>query len=187
MKYNILPALKLTLICLIFLSGIYTLLIWAIAQVAPAKGEGQSVQVNSRVVGYQLEGQKFSGDGYFWSRPSAVGYNAMGSGGSNKGPSNPDYLQDMRNRIDTFQLHNPDIRKQDIPSELLTSSASGLDPDLSPEGAYVQIPRIARARRMTVDKLKLLVEEHVDRPLFGILGMEKINVLELNIELEKMK
>src|ERR1700689_5951211 len=112
MKQHILPALRLSLICLIFFSGIYTLLIWLIAQASPANGDGQPVAVNNKTVGYELEGQNFSQDKYFWSRPSAVGYNAMGSGGSNKGPSNPDYLKDVQNRIDSFFVYNPRAKKQ---------------------------------------------------------------------------
>ena len=187
MKQNILPALRLTLICLIFFSGIYTLLIWAFAFGAPNNGEGQPVIVNNKTVGYELEGQNFTQDKYFWSRPSAVGFNAMGSGGSNKGPSNPDYLKDVQSKIDSFLVHNPKAKKENIPSELVTASGSGLDPDLSPEAAYIQVPRIAKARNITEDKVTVLVTELIDKPLLGFLGTEKINVLKLNVALDKMK
>ena len=93
MKQNILPAIRLTLVCMVFFMGIYSLLILAGAQLAPGKGKGETVVVNDQVVGWKLLGQKFTEDKYFWSRPSAVDYNAAGSGGSNKGPTNPDYLQ----------------------------------------------------------------------------------------------
>src|SRR6266581_436194 len=148
MKQNILPAIKLTLVCIIFFVGIYPLLIWIAAQVAPNNGKGETVTVNNKVVGYKLEGQNFSNDKYFWSRPSAAGYNAAGSSGSNKGPSNPDYLKDVQSRIDTFLVHNPGIKKEEIPSELVTASGSGLDPDLSPAGARVQTKRIAAVRKL---------------------------------------
>jgi K+-transporting ATPase ATPase C chain len=184
MKQNILPALKLTLICLIFFCGIYTLFIWAIAQTSTGNGEGETVSVNGKVVGYVLEGQNFSSDRYFWSRPSAVGYNAAGSGGSNKGPTNPDYLKDVNSRIDSFLVHNKMIRKEDIPSELVTASGSGLDPDISRQAAYIQVPRIAKTRGMTEDAVKALVEKHIHAPLMGLLGPEKINVLKLNIDLD---
>jgi K+-transporting ATPase ATPase C chain len=187
MKQNILPALRLTLISLIFFSGIYTLLIWVFAFVAPNNGEGQPVIVNNKTVGYELEGQNFTQDKYFWSRPSAVGYNAMGSGGSNKGPSNPDYLKDVQSKIDSFLVHNPKAKKENVPSELVTASGSGLDPDLSPEAAYIQVPRIAKARNITEDKVTVLVSELIDKPLLGFLGTEKINVLKLNVALDKMK
>jgi K+-transporting ATPase ATPase C chain len=187
MKQHILPAIKLTLITLIFFSGVYTLFIWLIAQAAPGKGLGQTVTVNGKTIGYTLEGQNFTQDKYFWSRPSAVGYNAMGSGGSNKGPSNPDYLKDVQSKIDSFMLHNPGVKKEDIPSELVTASGSGLDPDLSPKAAFVQIARIAKARNIDENKIKNLVDENIDKPLLGLLGTEKVNVLKLNIALDQMR
>ena len=135
MKQHILPAIRLTIICLIFFSGIYTLLIFGIAQFAPAQGEGETILRNGKVIGYALEGQNFTSDQYFMSRPSAVGYNAAGSAGSNKGPTNPDYLKDVQSRIDSFLVHNKTVKKEQIPSELVTASGSGLDPDISPMGA----------------------------------------------------
>jgi potassium-transporting ATPase KdpC subunit len=186
MKQNILPAIKLTITCLLFFSGIYTLLIWVVAQAAPSNGNGQPIIVNNKTVGYTLEGQNFTQDKYFCGRPSAVGYNAMGSGGSNKGTYNPDHLKDVQNKIDSFIAHNPGIKKENIPSELVTASGSGLDPDLSPQAVYIQIPRIAKARHITEDRLKILVDDHIDKPLLGLLGTEKVNVLKLNIELDKI-
>ncbi|HMH35036.1 MAG TPA: potassium-transporting ATPase subunit C, partial [Puia sp.] len=131
MKQHILPALRITLFCLVFFCAVYTLFIWLIAQAAPAKGEGETISVKGRVVGYTLIGQSFTDDKYFCSRPSAVAYNAAGSGGSNKGPTNPDYLKDVQSRIDTLLAHNRGIRNEDIPAELVTASGSGQDPDLS--------------------------------------------------------
>src|SRR5580700_4152358 len=128
MKQQILIALKLTLVCLVLFSGVYTLLIWGIAQVSPANGNGQVLRADDKIVGYKLEGQNFSQDRYFWGRPSAVGYNAMGSGGSNKGTTNPDYLKDVQNKLDSFVAHNPQAKMEGIPSELVTASGSGLDP-----------------------------------------------------------
>ena len=91
--------------------GVYTLLILAIAQLAPNKGNGETISINGKVVGYELEGQNFSNDKYFSSRPSAVGYNAAGSGASNKGTTNPDYLKDLQSKIDTFLIHNTSIKE----------------------------------------------------------------------------
>lgn len=187
MKQHFFPALRLTFICIIVFMGLYTLLIWAIAQAAPGSGKGQTVSVNNKVVGYKLEGQSFTDDKYFDSRPSACGYNAAGSGASNKGPSNPDYLKDVQNRIDTFMIHNPSVKKEDIPSELVTASGSGLDPDLSPRGAFVQVARIAKTRNISEEKIKALVAGQIQKPLLGLFGTEKVNVLELNIELDKLK
>src|SRR5882672_5895663 len=148
MKQNILPAIRLTIITIIFFCVVYTAFIWVIAQAAPANGNGETLTVNSKVVGYALEGQSFTQDKYFWSRPSAVNYNAAGSAGSNKGPTNPDYLKTVQERIDSFLVHNPGIKKEEIPAELVTASGSGLDPDLSPAAAKVQVKRIATIRKI---------------------------------------
>ncbi len=187
MKQHILPALKLTLICIVVFAGLYTLLIWGIAQPAPSSGKGETVSVNNKVVGYKLEGQNFTADNYFNSRPSAAGYNAAGSSGSNKGPSNPDYLKTVQDRIDTFLVHNPSVKKEDIPSELVTASGSGLDPDLSPQGAYVQTKRIAKARNVSEEKINNLIKRQIQKPLLGLLGTEKLNILQLNIELDNLR
>jgi K+-transporting ATPase ATPase C chain len=187
MKQHILPALKLTLSCLIFFSGIYTLLIFGIARFAPNHGEGVIIQRNGKTIGYLLEAQNFSSDGYFMSRPSAVGYNAAGSGGSNKGPTNPDYLKDVQTRIDSFMVHNKTIRKEKIPSELVTASGSGLDPDISPAGAYIQVARIAVVRSLSAEKINSLVDQAIEAPLFGLFGTERVNVLKLNLALDNLK
>jgi K+-transporting ATPase ATPase C chain len=187
MKQHILPALRLTLVCIVFFCGIYVLIIYGVAQTAPAKGKGETVTANNKVVGYKLIGQSFTQDNYFWSRPSAVGYNAAGSGGSNKGPSNPDYLKQVQDRIDTFLVHNPGIKKEDIPSDLVTASGSGEDPDISPEAARIQAKRIAAVRRIDESKIQELVDANIDLPLLGWLGTAKVNVLKLNIALDALK
>lgn len=187
MKQHFLPALRLTLICIVVFIGLYSLLILGIAQAAPNKGKGETVSVNNKVVGYKLEGQNFTDDKYFDSRPSAVGYNAAGSGGSNKGPSNPDYLKQVQDRIDSFLVHNPSVKKEEIPAELVTASGSGLDPDLSPQGAYVQVARISKTRNISTDKINQLVAQQIQKPLLGLLGTEKVNVLQLNIQLDNLK
>ena len=146
MKTHIGPAIRLTLVMLVLLAVIYPLVVAGIAKLAPGGGKGETVTVNGKVVGYKLIGQKFTEDRYFNSRPSAVDYNAAGSAGSNKGPSNPDYLKAVQARIDTFLVHNPGIDKASIPAELVTASGSGLDPDLSPAGAKIQVARIAKVR-----------------------------------------
>lgn len=187
MKQHILPALKLTLICLVFFCGIYPLFILGIAWFSPNHGEGENITLNGKTIGYALEGQNFTKDNYFWSRPSAAGYNAAGSSGSNKGPTNPDYLKDVQSRIDSFLVHNPTINKEQITSELVTASGSGLDPDISPEGAKIQIPRISKSRGISEDKLMALLNQHIDKPLLGLFGTEKVNVLQLNIALDQLK
>ena len=192
MKNHIVPALRLTLVMLILLAVIYPLLVAGIATLAPGGGKGETVLVNGgtaspKIVGYKLIGQKFTEDRYFNSRPSAVDYNAAGSAGSNKGPSNPDYLQTVQARIDTFLVHNPGVQKADISAELVTASGSGLDPDLSPGGAKIQVARIANVRGLSVEKLTQLVDEHTEGPFLGILGPAKVNVLQLNVSLDELK
>ncbi len=186
MKQHILPALKLTAVCIVFFCGVYSLIVLGIAQAAPAHGLGETVSVNGKVVGFALEGQSFTQDKYFWGRPSAVGYNAAGSAGSNKGPTNPDYLKDVQSKVDTFLAHNPGIKKEDIPSELVTYSGGGLDPDVSPAGAAVQVKRVAAVRGLPEEKVRQLVEQHTEGPLMGLFGPSKINVLKLNIALDNL-
>lgn len=185
MKQHIFPALRLTAASLIIFCGLYSLVVLAVAQVAPAKGEGQTVSVNGKVVGYALEGQSFTADKYFNGRPSAAGYNAAGSSGSNKGPSNPDYLKTVQDRIDSFLVHNPTIKKENIPSDLVTASGSGLDPDISAEAALVQVDRIAKIRNIPTTTLNELVSKSKTHSSFN--GIEKINVLAINIQLDKIK
>lgn len=186
MKQYVLPSIKLTLVLLIVCSVIYPLLIAAVGKATPGNGDGEKITVNGKVVGYAIVGQNFTNDKYFWSRPSAVNYNAAGSAGSNKGPTNPDYLKQVQDRIDTFLVHNPGIDKKDIPAELVTASGGGEDPDLSPAAAKIQIKRIAKIRHIDESKLNALVDEHTDGPLLGFLGPSKVNVLKLNIALDKL-
>ena len=186
MKQHIIPALRLTAVSIVFFCGIYTADIWMIAQAATANGQDETNKNNDKVVGYALEGQSFPQDKYFWGRPSAFNYNAAGSAGSNKGPSNPDYLKDVQAKIDTFLAHNPGIRKEEIPSELVTYSGGGLDPDLSPEGAEIQVKRIAGTRRLPAERIKVLIEQNTDSPLLSLLGPPKVNVLKLNIALDNL-
>lgn len=184
MKKYILPSLKLTLVFIIICSVIYPLLIAAAAKLAPGGGKGETVSVNGKVVGYKNIGQKFNGDKYFQGRPSAVDYNAAGSAGSNKGPTNPDYLKQVEERIDSFLAHNPTIKRNEIPADLVTASGSGLDPDITPQAAYVQVARIAKARNIGEEKIRSLVDTSVQRP---VLGIERVNVLAINIQLDQLK
>ncbi len=155
MKTYLFPALKLTFLCIILFVVVYPSLIWAVAQLSENQGKGDLQNV----------GQDFTQDKYFQTRPSAVSYNGGGSGGSNKAASNPDYLKDVQARIDTFLVHNPDIQKAEIPSDLVTASGSGLDPHISPQAALVQVKQ---------------------KPLFGLFGTSKIHILKLNLALDKM-
>lgn len=173
---------------MLFFCVIYTASIWGIAWLgAPNHGGGETVSLNGKVVGYALVGQNFTDSKYFNGRPSAVDYNAAGSCGSNKGPTNADYLQVVNDRIDTFRVYNPGINKKDIPSELVTASGSGLDPDLSPEAALIQVSRVAKIRNLSETKVKELVNSNTVQPALGFFGVPKVNVLKLNIELDNLK
>ena len=186
MKKEIIPSILLTIVCILFFSGVYPVVMWGIAQLAPNKGEGFIVKDNKGKYYYENIGQKFSDDKYFWSRPSAVGYNAAGSGGSNKGPDNPDYLAQVQAAIDTFILHNPGINKADIPSDMVTASGSGLDPHISVEGAEIQVTRVAKVRGLDKSKVEALVKAHIDGPMWGM-GPDRVNVLKLNLDLNNLK
>ena len=187
MKKYVWPSVKLTFVLIVLCSVLYPLLIAGVAKLAPGAGKGETVTVNGKVVGYANIGQKFTEDKYFWSRPSAVDYNAAGSAGSNKGPTNQDYLKQVQDRIDSFLVHNPGVKKEEIPAELVTASGSGLDPDLSPAGAKVQVKRIAAVRKLDEAKLISLVDQQTEKPLLGMFGPAKVNVLKLNIELNKLR
>lgn len=187
MKTHIVPALLMTLSTFVLLVVIYPLIVWGFTQFALEKGRAETVSVNGKIVGFAKVGQKFTDDKYFWSRPSAVDYNATGSGGSNKGSSNPDYLAQVQARIDTFLVHNPTVPKSALPSELVTASGSGLDPNLSPQGAEVQVARIAKVRNLPEGKVKELVKTHTEGPFLGLFGPSKVNILALNIALDQMK
>jgi K+-transporting ATPase ATPase C chain len=187
MKKYILPSLKISLVFIVLCSVLYPLLIAAVGKMGPGGGRGETITFKGKVVGYANIGQKFDQDKYFWSRPSAVAYNAAGSAGSNKGPTNPDYLKDVQAHIDTFLVHNPGIKKEEIPSELVTYSGSGLDPDLSPAGALVQVKRIAATRGISEQTLNALVAQHTEGPLLGMFGPSKVNVLKLNVALDELK
>ncbi len=183
MKSNIIPAIRLTLVCLVFFCGIYTLTVLGISKIAP-----ESMSFTKTKAGYyENVGQSFTKDNYFFSRPSAVAYNAAGSGGSNKGPSNPDYLAEVQARIDTFLVHNPGVNKSEIPSDLVTASGGGLDPNISVQAAKVQVKRIAKIRSINETIINQIIEQQTEKPWLGLFGTEKINVLKLNLALDNLK
>lgn len=184
MKNHIIPAIKLTGVLIVFLAVIYPFLVWGIAQLGPNSGKGEIVEYKGAVY-YSNIGQVFSEAHYFWSRPSAVNYDAAGSGASNKGPYNQFYLEEVQTRINTFLRLNPGIDKSEIPVDLITASGSGLDPNISVQAAKIQVKRIAKSRAINEAKLYELIDAQTEKPLFGLFGPEKINVLELNIALDE--
>lgn len=185
MKTNLIPAVRMTAVMLVLCSGLYTLVALGFAKVvAQQGGTAELVERDGIPVGAANVGQLFTSDWYFHGRPSAIDYNAQGSGGSNKGPSNPDHLATVQARIDTFLVHNPGVQREDIPSELVTASGSGLDPHLSVKAAAVQAERIAQARGMTATTVQELIDNHTDEPLMGLFGPSTVNVLELNLAID---
>ena len=183
---NFIIAIRLTLVCTVLFCGVYPLAIWGAAQLTSNQGKGDVVSQDGKTY-YANVGQTFTADRYFYSRPSAVAYNAAGAGGSNKGPSNPAYLAEVQARIDTFLVHNPGVAKADIPADLVTASGSGLDPNISVQAAKVQVKRIAKIRNVSEDAVKQLVDNQTEKPLLGLFGTERINVLKLNLALDKLK
>lgn len=185
MKKNIIPALKLTTILIVFLAILYPLAVWSIAKLSPNAGKGEMIEYNNRRY-YSNIGQSFTSDKYFWSRPSANNYDATSSGGSNLGATNPKHLEDVQTRINRFLEHNPEVSKSEIPVDMVTASASGLDPNISVDAAKVQVKRIAKVRGIEEKTLFQLINDQTEKPLLGLFGPSKINVLKLNIELDKI-
>ncbi|MBC8082433.1 MAG: K(+)-transporting ATPase subunit C [Hymenobacter sp.] len=183
MKNHLLSAFRLTLAMLVLCCLLYPALVWAAAQLAPGAGEGVQLSQNGRIVGYANVGQKFDRPGYFNTRPSAVDYNASGSAGSNKGPSNPEYLTTVQARLDTLLILNPGVTKAQVPAELVTASGSGLDPHLSPQGALMQVARVAKARNLDPNKVQELVRQQTEG---GSLSPATVNVLRLNLALDAL-
>lgn len=184
MKKNLLVSVKLTLLLVLICAVVYPLLIAGISKAAPGGGKGERITVDGKVVGYKIVGQQFTEDKYFWGRPSAAGYNAAGSAGSNKGPSNLDYLKLVQERIDSFLVHNPGVKKEEIPAEMVTASGSGLDPHISPGAALIQVKRIAAVRSLEESVLRTLISEQTETNWFG---PSVVNVLKLNVALEALK
>lgn len=185
MKKYILPAIKLTALSMVLIMGAYTLILLGINKAIPGTGPDK-ITYNGKAY-YANYGQKFTADKYFWSRPSAIGYNPIPSGGSNKGPNNPELLKTIQARIDTLLEHNPTIEKSQIPVDMITASASGLDPNISAQGAYIQISRISKVRNIPEKVLRKLVKKHIEEPFLGLFGPgDYVNVVKLNIVLDKL-
>jgi K+-transporting ATPase ATPase C chain len=190
MRSTLRPVLVL-FVALSLVTGIaYPLLVTEVAKVAmPFEAGGSIVERDGKAVGSLLIGQSFSDPKHFWSRPSATSpgpNNATASGGSNQGPSNPALVEAVKGRIDALRAADPD-NKAPIPVDLVTASASGLDPEISIAAARYQTGRIARARGIPVDRVNALVAEHAKPQLLGFLGEPRVNVLELNLALDAIR
>jgi K+-transporting ATPase ATPase C chain len=168
----------------------YPLVVTGIAKLAcPAQAAGSLIERDGKPVGSALIGQAFSDPGHFWSRPSATGpmaNNASASSGSNLGPLNPALVDAVKGRVDALKAADPGNAKP-IPVDLVTASASGLDPHISPAAAAYQVPRIAKARNVAPERVQALVNQATEQPLLGIIGEPQVNVLRLNLALDGMK
>ncbi|HRN15716.1 MAG TPA: K(+)-transporting ATPase subunit C [Xylanibacter oryzae] len=182
-------SIRFTFVFCIFLAVSYVLVLWIFARfAAPNKGNVAVSELNGRVVGATNVGQSFTRDIYFWGRPSCAGngYDATKSGGSNKAPTNMAYLRQVDSRIVAFLKHHPYLSRKDVPAEMVTASGSGLDPDISPRSAYIQVRRIAMARGCSEALVRSIVDKSVERPLLGIFGPQRVNVLKMNISLDEL-
>lgn len=187
---NLIKSIKLTFVFCALLGVCYVFVLWIFAQFAgPDKGNAPTATLHGKVVGVANVGQMFKKDIYFWGRPSCAGkgYDGTSSGGSNKAMTNKEYLTEVERRITDFLRHHPYLKRKDIPSEMVTASGSGLDPDISPQSAYIQVRRIAIARKCNEKVVRSIVDHHIQKPLFELFGPEKVNVLELNIALDNIK
>ena len=174
-----------TLVTMALLGGGYNLFLWAVGRVAfPAQAEGSLIhRSDGTVVGSRLIAQKFTKPEYFHPRPSGVDYNAASTGGTNYGPSNPDHLKAVQERLDAV-VAQEGVAASQVPSEMITASGAGLDPHLPPAAAELQAARVAKARNRSVDEVKALIREHTETPWLGIFGRARVNVLELNLALD---
>jgi K+-transporting ATPase ATPase C chain len=184
---QIYPAIAMTVVLTVVLGIIYPLVVTGLAQVMfPAKAGGSLIEKDGKVIGSSLIGQPFTGSGYFHSRPSAAGsgYDATTSAGTNLGPTSQKLMDNVKTAAESLREENPG---SPVPIDMVTASASGLDPHITPAAAEFQVPRIAKERGMNGEELRRLVREHTEGRQFGLLGEARVNVLELNLALDAVR
>jgi K+-transporting ATPase ATPase C chain len=185
MKKNLITAVLMTIATTILLGLVYPLVVTGLAQVIfPKQANGQLIQKDGKTIGSRIIGQGFSRPEYFHSRPSAAGngYDAANSGGSNLGPTNQKLIDRVKGDVGTAQTENPG---QSVPIDLVTTSASGFDPHITPAAADFQLPRVAKERGATVEQVRTMLAKHTEARQLGVLGEARVNVLELNLELNE--
>ncbi|GAA0068751.1 K(+)-transporting ATPase subunit C [Clostridium sardiniense] len=192
---HIKKGIKITIAMIIICGLIYPLFITGIGQLFfPHEANGSVIEVNGKEVGSELIGQKYNKDIYFTGRISAVNYNTSESkeeidatsGSQNLGPTSDELKERVSKDIDEFIKKNPEVSKDEISSELISQSGSGLDPDITPEGALIQVPRIAKATGISKEKLEAIIKENTKGKWLGLYGADRVNVLRLNIAIDEM-
>ena len=203
--HNTKRAVLVTVVLMIICGLIYPLVLTGISKVMfPRQAEGSLIRVDGKVVGAETIGQEFTEDYYMWGRPSAYHYNTytedengnlvysdgtefagVSSGSNNYAPTNEALTERVENDMEKFLERNPEVKAEDIPTDLLTASGSGLDPHISPESAQIQIPRIAEASGLSEEKVEEIVSEHTEGKLLGVFGEETVNVLMVNLDIAK--
>jgi K+-transporting ATPase ATPase C chain len=183
MKKTLITAILMTIATTVLLGIIYPLVVTGLAQVMfPKKANGQLIEANGKIIGSRIIGQAFNAPGYFHPRPSAVAYDAVNSNGSQFGPTNQKLIDRVKGDVAAAQAENPGAP---VPVDLVTASGSGLDSDITPATAEFQLARVAKARGINEDALRQLVAKHTVGRQLGILGEPRVNVLELNLELDR--
>jgi potassium-transporting ATPase KdpC subunit len=185
---SILTAIRLAAVTLLITGVLYPLAMTGLAQVVfPNKANGSLIKQGDEVIGSKLIAQPFTRPEYFHPRPSAAGdgYDAMASGASNLGPTSAKLIDRVRSAVEAVIAENPGIEAGEVPVDMVTASGSGLDPDISPANAYAQVPRVAAARQMSEEEVMGLVEENTQERALGFLGEQRVNVLELNLALDR--
>ena len=184
MKRNLLIAFLMTIVTTILLGIIYPLVVTGLAQVLfPKQANGELIEVNGKVVGSALLAQSFTGANYFHPRPSAVNYDGMNANGSQMGPTNRTLIDRVKGDVAALQAENPGTP---VPIDMVTTSGSGLDPDITLAAADFQIPRVAKARGMSEEAVREAVRQHTEGRQVGFFGEPRVNVLELNLALDKV-